>query len=502
MRSGSRVGLLVFVGALLLQAAWILAVPPFRGIDEFDHAYRAAAVAQGEWIAHPAAGDAMVMVPLHIIDAANPVCASMPYTGLEDCAAQTLLPDGRGAVVSGAARYNPVFYWLIGTLADPFTGYTALYVMRIVTAILCAAFLGMAAAAAAISSRAGWALVGPLVAATPVAIYSGSIAAPNGVEIGAAMLVWCALLGMSRGDLTASRQRTLVWLSVIGALPLVTVRALGPLWLALLVLTVLMMVGGRQAINTCKRTPRTIMAASAIVLVGTLMAAAWTRSQNALQLRVGDGIDGDPVAGAVSQIPLWIFQSIAAFPTRNEQAPAVVYACSALVGLALVVSAFRYASNAQRMAIGLGIALTIAVPFWITVTTWHEYGAAWQGRYTLPYSMGVLLIAAHALDVRGWRPRMLGFALLCGGVLLTIAQATSAVRVLLLERIYSPLAGTSAWWIPSPWLIAALVVVGAFLWGLALKRSLFGQHAAPSEDSFERLSLQGMSRIHMKDSAQ
>ena len=280
MRSGSRIGLLVFIGTLMLEAAWILAVPPFRGSDEFDHAYRAAAVAHGEWRAESVAGDAMVTVPLHIIEAANPVCEAMPYTGPADCSPQNILPDHTGTVVSGAARYNPVFYWFIGTPAEPFTGYPALYVMRAVTAIICAALFALAAVATTIASRFGLALVGPFVVATPVAIYSASVAAPNGVEMGAAMLVWCALLGMCRIDLTASRHRTLVWLSVIGSVPLVTVRSLGPLWLLLIVATVSIVAGREKAVKALKKTPHTTLIAFVIVLAVTLVAVAWTRSQN------------------------------------------------------------------------------------------------------------------------------------------------------------------------------------------------------------------------------
>ena len=50
MRSAVRFGVLTFVGMLLLQTAWILAVPPYHAIDEFDHAYRAAGVAHGQWV--------------------------------------------------------------------------------------------------------------------------------------------------------------------------------------------------------------------------------------------------------------------------------------------------------------------------------------------------------------------------------------------------------------------------------------------------------------------
>ena len=51
---GQRMGARRFVGGIvlglaILQALWILTVPPFRASDEFDHAYRAAAVARGQW---------------------------------------------------------------------------------------------------------------------------------------------------------------------------------------------------------------------------------------------------------------------------------------------------------------------------------------------------------------------------------------------------------------------------------------------------------------------
>ena len=71
---------LLAAGVLLVQLAWILTVPPFRGIDEFDHAYRAAAVAHGQWLPRASAS----------------VRGHGEYV----------------EVASGAARYNPVFYWL------------------------------------------------------------------------------------------------------------------------------------------------------------------------------------------------------------------------------------------------------------------------------------------------------------------------------------------------------------------------------------------------------
>jgi hypothetical protein len=44
---------LLAIGMLLLQLGWTLALPPFRGIDEFDHVYKTAAVARGDWFPTP-----------------------------------------------------------------------------------------------------------------------------------------------------------------------------------------------------------------------------------------------------------------------------------------------------------------------------------------------------------------------------------------------------------------------------------------------------------------
>src|SRR3712207_2367380 len=130
----------VFLGALLLQVAWILAVPPFRGVDEFDHAYRAGSVAGGEWVslgteAAQGRGD-LVRVPAGIVRDAGPVCSSYGYTGPDNCSPVARLDGDEVTVASAAARYNPLFYWVVGTPARPFDGVTALYVMRLTASLL------------------------------------------------------------------------------------------------------------------------------------------------------------------------------------------------------------------------------------------------------------------------------------------------------------------------------------------------------------------------------
>ena len=106
--------------------------------------------------------------------------------------------DGSVLVGSGAGQYNPVFYWVVGTAARPFHGAAALYAMRIASALLCLLFMGLAAWAMALGRRGPWSGVGLLLATSPVFVFSTAVAAPNGLEMAAALALWCLLLGLRR----------------------------------------------------------------------------------------------------------------------------------------------------------------------------------------------------------------------------------------------------------------------------------------------------------------
>ncbi len=194
-----RIALMWLIGSLLLQLAWISALPPFAGVDEFDHAYRASAVAHGQITTdHVAATDGrgeLVVVDRSIAEAARAQCEARTYTGPDNCRPVADAGPGLVTIASAAASYNPAFYFVVGHLAKPFDGADALYVMRLVTAVLCSLFLALAAWLTCLWARTRWPLVGLMVASTPVLVYSTSIASPNGLEMCAALSVWVALLG-------------------------------------------------------------------------------------------------------------------------------------------------------------------------------------------------------------------------------------------------------------------------------------------------------------------
>lgn len=466
------------VGVLLVQAAWILVVPPFRGLDEHDHAYKAAAVARGDWRAthepSPQGWGEFVRVPSDVVTTAGPVCEALSYTTADNCTGTESGPDGMTTVASSAARYNPVFYFLIGSAALPFSGSEALYAMRGAAALMCALLMALAVAISIRWARSGWPAASILVAATPMLVYSSAIAAPNGIELAGAMLVWASLLALGRVESEAN-VGLLMGLLTVGAAPLLLVRSLGPLWLALIVMTAVMLVRPARMIHLVRRPSARACAA---ILVGlTAIGVAWS---------LAAGTNAPPEAGPVNagsawavvpkSLVLWALQSIAAFPARDEMAPLALYAIILASWWALSATAWRRGSSRERWTLCLIVLVTAAVPVVITVATFERLGVAWQGRYGYPYAMGLLLVCGHVLD-RSAGPGSPGHgrvAIWISAAAFFSAQLIGQLSVLRREVSASPLSGTDVWAQPHPIAVIALTAFGTALLVVPLMTASFG----------------------------
>ena len=400
VRSRWALPALVLLGMLILQAAWIIAVPPFRGIDEFDHAYRAAAVARGEWLAEgtPEHGrGGLVTVPPDIVRAAHAQCSALPYTGHDNCNPAQVLSGGQVRVASAASRYNPVFYWVVGTVARPFHGDAALYVMRATSALLCA--IGLAVAAWLISRRTStlWPKAGLLLAVTPVFAYSTVLPAPNGLEMVSGLVLWCALLTLGqhqrRGD------GWLIGWAVGASLCLVTLRSLGPVFEILIVCCVLI-VRRRQLRAIWSMHARLLTIGIALTTLVTVASVWWILVQAPLGLGgASDGSHSDAsYVSSLRVLPIGLFQTVAAFPLRNERAPIFVYGVYLILVAAIFLVALRKSRGTLRQGLVLGLLLSQLVPLVLTVASIRSVGLVWQGRYGLAFVAGLTVLAGVALD--------------------------------------------------------------------------------------------------------
>jgi hypothetical protein len=482
-----RAALWFVLGTCCLQAAWVFAVPPYRGLDEHEHAFKAAAVARGDWSARHAPspdgwGDRLE-APGDIVDSAQPVCGSLPYTTPDNCRGTTT-GDGTRTVASSAARYNPVFYAVIGTTALPFEGVAALYTMRATAALMCALLLG---AAAYVFARAGtslWTWVCFTAALTPIVLYSSAVAAPNGVELASAVLVWSGIVGLRR--VGAERQdpdRIHLAAIAIGGLGLVTVRTLGPLWLVL-ILTAGCLLLGRPRVMAVLRSRTGVVTAAVLVLAGAA-ALTWTAAARTNDPGGPLEVTRDAWAALPEGWAMWLFQSVAAFPARNEIAPLALYAVTLTLWAVILLSAVRAGDRRLRRAVAVVVALAVVVPSAATLLTHAELGIAWQGRYTYPLAMGALMLCAAAEprlpQFRRFRLALVPVAIVLPTVAVELIGVLDVVRG---ERQSSPLAGTGSWIVPADGVLALLVVVGATAWGVSAfvaARSTGSERSAPTE---------------------
>jgi hypothetical protein len=451
---------------LLLQLVWIFAVPPFRGSDEFDHAHRAASVARGQWVAPPEAATrgtgAWLDVPEDLVAAAR---AQLHYTTDADCVGT----EERGdtiRIASGAGRYHPLFYELVGVPALPFDGAASLYAMRFAGALLSWVFFVLALAATRCWARTRWPYVAAVVGTTPVVIYSTVLPAPNGVEMTSALALWCALIGLAvRRD--GRWDTRLLVIGALSAAMLVTLRSFGPVWCVLVLATVLVAVRvDRARLREIVVTSRGWVA-MLVVLAATLGSLGWIRAAGSLV--VGKADNPRPLSAAtkaaatLQEMVLWVLQSIAAFPLRNESTHASVYGFFLILGGVLLIAALRAGSRRGRVGLLLACVVSLLVPGVVTFTTLETYGTAWQGRYTLPYSVGVVLLAGLLLDRR--RSRARPDALVAGGLLFVAAQVAGPLLIAVHERTSSP-AVTNGWILVPPMLLGLLAVLGASLFWL------------------------------------
>lgn len=451
--------LLVIAGLMLLQTAWILTVPPFRGIDEFDHVYRAAAVAQGDWRVGSDAEDGrgqLVEVPESIVRAAHDQCDELPSMGPDNCSGASQAGDGRVLAASAAGNYHPAFYWVIGTLALPFEGAGALYAMRIAAALLCLLFMALGAwAIAKIPGR--WPLAAYVMAATPVFIYSTTVVAPNGLEMSAGLGTWAALLALANGHDKATESR-LLWLAICSATVLGTLRQLGPIFVMLIVATIAVS-DWTPLLAVLKRHARTALVGVALVGASVAGQAVWILSGS------GPGTGGasepeGPTTFRVINLLVWQMQAIGAFPYRDQMAFPVVYPVVGTLVILLVIAGVRVSRGRDRAALLIAVCVTLAFPVVFTLATLSTVGDIWQGRYLLAYGVGFVLIAGRNIGGYAATPRVRSVAVVLGGVAYGVAVAGCLIKVRndeLSENVAS--VRDSSWHAPWPLLLALLTAV-------------------------------------------
>jgi hypothetical protein len=119
-------------------------------------------------------------------------------------------------------------------------------------------------------------------------------------------------------------------------------------------------------------------------------------------------------------------------------------------------------------------------------------GVSWQGRYGLPFLVGLVVLAAYALDRAG--RSLPGPWPALAGLLYVGAQVVGEVDTLHIEIGRSPLVHSSAWVRPPMWLVVLACAVGAGLvwWSVVRgKTGHFSADAEPVDESWSEIERVG-----------
>jgi hypothetical protein len=259
------------------------------------------------------------------------------------------------------------------------------------------------------------------------------------------------------------------------------VHTLGPLWLALIALTVLFLAHPAHVWRRMRSDPRGHLVMVGVVALATLASAAWvlvsgTNDPKTESVHFSDS----PYPEILRQLVLWPLQAIGSFPTRTEPAPPIVYAVAVVLMLWAIVAGIRAAGRRERRALLLIVVLSTVLPVGLSLVTYAQVGFAWQGRYGLPYCVGFFLILGLALERATPSPRLRPFPAVLVGLLLAIELVASLRGVVQRELRYPVWQHSPHWHAPGLLVLTVVVLAGLAAWSSAVLGSAPERSATPA----------------------
>ena len=392
-----------FAALLVPMLLWSLASPLGSIPDEPSHAIRAAAVVRGEIITGAWVGDpstARADVPAYVAGLTGLTCFAGHPNVTPSCAhAQTIDPDSIVTIGTSSGNNGPLYYAIVGLPTLFLDGDVALYAMRFVNALLCAAALAVMIMQLKTLPRSRWAIAGSVIGITPMVLFlSGSIN-PNAIELASAGALLGTLIALIRAPGRRWVQAERVVLAVVALGLLVNTRSIALLWVLLIVAGALAF-ATRKSLHRLARRPSTwlLVGLSAAVCVGAIVwyanptpfapNASTTQPTGFGSAIVSMAIRTFDFAGGYVGIFGWL----------DTPSPALTLIVWSAVVVAMILAAFIWGSGRARLAAaGFGAAMLIVPPVTQAILA-PQFGYIWQSRYMLAILLCFLVACGLALD--------------------------------------------------------------------------------------------------------
>ena len=402
---------LVIVGWALIATAWIFGNPPFAGPDERAHYLRAVEVGRGNVITEPrpdlARGENERQIAFNRNFAySGTIPAGLAphdhecWTSSADrdagCLDDFRPPPGETETILTVGNYQPLPYVLPGlaTRAADSPG-PADRLARLLGALLTLTLLYLALRMTWSPDAGPVALLGLLVAVTPMAIFCGAMLNGSGPEIAAAIAFLAALLRLRREPSCARSPSVWVVLGAGGAV-LALSRTLGPAFVVLLAAAALPLGGFGDAWRHLRGRAGAAVGALAAIAVAVVLNRVWERAHGA-EATTGFANLRGVLDEAVGEWWRASSELIGKFGYLEYRLPAIAYVAWFAAGFALIAVALVAAHRRERMALAavLGAALVIPMLLWIYAI--RQTGFGLQGRHVLPALVAVPLVAGELI---------------------------------------------------------------------------------------------------------
>ncbi|MGO9197547.1 MAG: DUF2142 domain-containing protein [Acidimicrobiales bacterium] len=406
-------GLLTWLPAFallsILTVAWSFSVPLASAPDEAVHIVKAAAVVRGEWLGVQVPGDDFARMKVYVPSTfrntlANFSCYRFRSWQAASCARKIKARPKLVAARIRVGRYPPLYYLLVGWPTLLSTSEATIRWMRVVSALLNSAVLATAFALIR-RFRLGRGLTAGLCCAlTPVLLYMASTVQPNGLEASLGVLLWTSLVGLSiwgrRAASGAGPPTMLVSAAGASASGLVLVRGLSPLWLVG-ILAVTFVLTPLERWREWLRSS-IVRVWTVVVVIASALASAWIIGAHALNTQpwtVNPYRNDSRLTDfqLVIERSGWFVMQMESAVTDDAKVPTIDYIVAfSLLGL-LIVAGLWAGRARERIALTLVGLCTWLAPVVLAAPRIPEYGITWQGRYALPFAVGIPLLAGTAL---------------------------------------------------------------------------------------------------------
>jgi hypothetical protein len=465
-----------FLAYLILAICWSLATPLFASPDEPAHVVRAASVVRGQLLGRSApqfedeaSAPLLVKVPEIFRSAAGVGCLAGQPQKTAECisfAGSTKTTE----VKTTAGRHPPSYYATVGVPSLLFPSGFGVRLMRFVSALITAAFFASAFASARSVRAPRIAGLGLAVATTPMVLFLSGVVNPNAPEITAAMCLWATGLVMCDSERVVDR-RLVIRLGV-AASALALIRQLGPLWLLLIGLTIVGVAGLPRTLELLRRRAIRI-----VLLVAGLCATfqvLWVMSTGTLDPGNANtaGIDGPfshIMRTAVGRETGFFLEFIGSFGWLDTRPPSFVWLMWSVALGGIVLMAILFARRQIVIAMLTTALLTWGVPFFLEARSAREAAFFWQGRYTLPFAVGIPILAGvGAAQRKEWPSFNYSRLAWCTGVALGTAQWLAFSQTI--RRYAVGADGRLNFLTDTPWTppVPAVALLLAFAVGLAV----------------------------------